>query len=164
MKGNVVNFSEDGPTHNLVEPQTSIIERKENIIENLMLRYDLDLLPQIPRSSRPRTRKDHEKMRAVASEYECLKKAPMLHFEKTFTPMVVSAFIRPLYSKQSDFAQNIRSLCISYYNGFVDIDIMFPEDDMFVDQVILNNYRLREKVNELRDCSFHLRNEVYQLV
>ena len=160
MKGKVFLFSEDGRTENRFEPPNTMIDQKEYIIENLMLRYDLGICP-IAQATPP---KHHEQMRAVASEYECLKKAAMLHFEEKYIPIIVSAFIRPLYTEESDFAQNIRSLCISYYSGFVDIYIMSPEGNIFVDQVLLDNYWLRENVNELRDGNFYLRNDIYELV
>ena len=81
----------------------SLIQDKENIIENLMLRYDLGIINQ-----------DDKKTSSMASD----------EIEAT-----------ELRQKAEALAQ----------------------------RTILENFELREMVNELRDENFHLRNEIYEL-
>ena len=82
----------------------SLIQDKENIIENLMLRYDLGIITQ------DTARQGNLSPDEIESE-ELRRKAEAL-----------------------------------------------------AQRTILENFELREMVNELRDENFHLRNEIYELV
>ena len=83
----------------------SLIQDKENIIENLMLRYDLGIITQ------DTTRRNANLGADEIEQTELRRKAEAL-----------------------------------------------------AQRSILENFELREMVNELRDENFHLRNEIYELV
>ena len=102
-------------------------------------------------------------MRKIASEFECLKKEAMIYFEKSFTPIIESRYIGPLHTKASDYPQLIRSSCASYFNRFVDLNTLFPEGDMFLDQVILENTRIQAK-RKLGFQIFLLKDDIETLV
>ena len=82
-----------------------LIQDKENIIENLMLRYDIGILTQDQNRSGTNLSRDE------IPAQELQRKAGAM-----------------------------------------------------ADRTILENFELREMVNELRDENFHLRNEIYELV
>ena len=83
----------------------SLIQDKENIIENLMLRYDLGIISQDPNRQGGNLGPDEIEMEELRRKAEALAQ-----------------------------------------------------------RTILENFELREMVNELRDENFHLRNEIYELV
>ena len=83
----------------------SLIQDKENIIENLMLRYDLGIITQDQNRTSGNLSPDEIEMEELRRKAEALAQ-----------------------------------------------------------RTILENFELREMVNELRDENFHLRNEIYELV
>ena len=88
-----------------IEELRSIIRDKENMIDNLMVRYDLGILLQDP--SKPHGNLSADEINR-----------------------------KELNQKAEALAQ----------------------------RTILENFELREMVNDLRDENFHLRNEIYELV
>eukprot|EP01083_Nonionella_stella_P212674 767786_1 len=82
----------------------NLIQDKENIIENLMLRYDLGIIAQDPNRQGGNLGPDEIEMEELRRKAEALAQ-----------------------------------------------------------RTILENYELREMINELRDENFHLRNEIYEL-
>ena len=83
----------------------SLIQDKEYVIENLMLRFDLGILQEDPARANSSLNGDE------INQQELVRKAEAL-----------------------------------------------------AQRTILENFELREMVNELRDENFHLRNEIYELV
>lgn len=120
----------------------SLIQDKENIIENLTLRYDLGIIVQDP---------NHE-------QGSVMLKSAVVHYEDTFTSHVVFGYLRGM-DNEKYIPTEIQSLCLSFY-GKLEIDYgpaFNQKSAALAQRTILENFELRSTVEELRSEIFHIR-------
>merc|ERR550539_1937561 len=76
---------------------------------------------------------------------------------------VVFGFVRGAYT-ESSVPDDIVIVCRDYFEGFEDdIEQVSLKNAALAQRTTIENFELREMVNELRDENFHLRREIYEL-